>query len=228
MRAVIIGTGLGLCFGLGAGYWLGQNSVASEATTTASTFEASAINSSARTNIQATTATSVTPSTADTGPTGLRLVGTIVDANRKKSKGWLQEITTEATQAFAEGDSITGGYLIEAIGADMLTASKDGHQYVIRRSSTPSAASTANSAPDTGYSRSAEREAARTGRDFVERPSAVRGRNPQEQTLKSGSHREQGVRPMSAKGLAGWKDADQSENASDDAEPEEPAAKDSE
>lgn len=77
-------------------------------------------------------------SAAFQNPTGLRLVGTVVQPDHKKSKAWLLEVATSNTQAYAEGDSLPGGYRLITIGAEDLQVTKDGYTFSIRRSSSSS------------------------------------------------------------------------------------------
>lgn len=68
-------------------------------------------------------------------PTGLRLVGTVVQPEHGKSRAWLLEEATKNTQAYGEGDALPGGYKLITIGAEDLQVTKDGYSFSIRRSS---------------------------------------------------------------------------------------------
>lgn len=220
LRVIALSVGTGLFLGLGAGYWLGQSSSSQMAVATKhdAGADAVAINPGMRQPDHPVPTPAVSVETG-AGPSGFRLVGTIVDAERKQSKAWLQETATDTTQAFSEGESFADGYLIESIGADMLTASKEGRQYVIRRTLVPSTATAGSNAPDRASSHPAEREATARGRDYADRPSTARYREPHAQTIiKGGDRSEKGVRPMSARRIAGWADANQGESVGDGAE----------
>jgi len=75
-------------------------------------------------------------------PTGLRLVGTVVQPERSKSKAWLLQVGTDTTQSYAEGDALPGGYQLVSIGAEDLQVSKDGYKFSIRRASSSSGENT--------------------------------------------------------------------------------------
>lgn len=71
-------------------------------------------------------------------PTGLQLVGTLVQPDPHKSKAWVLQTGTETTQTYAEGDLLPGGYQLISIGAEDLQISKDGYHFALRRSASSS------------------------------------------------------------------------------------------
>lgn len=75
---------------------------------------------------------------AISNPTGLQLVGTLVQTDRGKSKAWLLPMGSDTTQTYAEGDVLPGGYQLTSIGAEDLQVSKDGYNFMIRRASSSS------------------------------------------------------------------------------------------
>lgn len=89
-------------------------------------------------NQQQSTGNAAAIAAAISNPTGLQLVGTLVQADRAKSKAWLLPSGSETTQTYAEGDTLPGGYRLTSIGAEDLQVSKDGYSFVIRRASSSS------------------------------------------------------------------------------------------
>lgn len=77
-------------------------------------------------------------SAAIQNPTGLRLVGTVVQPERSKSKAWVMQVSTDTTQAYGEGDALPDGYRLNTISADELQVSKDGYNFAIRRAAASS------------------------------------------------------------------------------------------
>ncbi|MES2490548.1 MAG: hypothetical protein V4607_12220 [Pseudomonadota bacterium] len=123
----------GLAIGTGGGYFWGVDSqLITDPTPQYST-------AGVAPSYQEQSANSVTSaSVAIPNPTGLRLVGTLVQPERSKSKAWLLQVNSETTQTYAEGDALPGGYQLTAIGAEDLQVTKDGKTFVIRRVSSSS------------------------------------------------------------------------------------------
>ncbi|PTU30345.1 hypothetical protein [Stenotrophobium rhamnosiphilum] len=140
-------------------------------------------------------------------PTGLRLVGTVVQPERSKSKAWLLQVGTDTTQSYAEGDALPGGYQLISIGTEDLQVSKDGYKFSIHRASSSSGENT--SAPCQALAQNTHSgitpPKAQSHSDQIKRSSGIAGKRQSATTQNSAGqnaaeHHEEKVR----KTFKGW------------------------